>query len=251
MGIDDGLVAAEKRFQDSKQRYETQSESFAVLCEKRSRAEDRKTEFWSWHNAAVDFFNSFENLIAVGARTKADQEPTWFTDKAETAVNLLETIATHYETAAMKAAECGADNGPPKPSRTAFAGIQRLAQKTHPKLAREGRDHFIRLGLPTHGFDTDESEKMTDKPMEPRFFYLGCALLLIAVVLAFWGFSLGELKQDQRRILVWGLPLASGFGSWTFAGGISAKAKSWQGFVISATGGFAVWLLTFFFLFWQ
>lgn len=146
----------------------------------------------------------------------------------------------------MKAADCGTINGPPKPSRTAFAGIQRLALRTHRKIAREERDRFVRLKLPTHGFDTEESEKLTDKPMEPRFFYLGCTLLLIAVVLAFWGFSLGELTKDQRTILLWGLPLASGFGSWTFAGGISAKAKGWQGFVISATGGFAVWLLSFF-----
>lgn len=99
MDNDDGLVAAEHRFQETKLLYETLCESFAAICERRSRVEDRKTLYWSWHNAAVDFFNSFENLIAVGARTKADQEPTWFTDKAETAVNLLETIATHYKTA--------------------------------------------------------------------------------------------------------------------------------------------------------
>jgi hypothetical protein len=251
MGNDDGLVDAEKRFRETKQKYEAQSESFALLCEKRTRAEDRKAGFWTWHNAAVDFFNSFENLLAVGSRTKADQEPTWFTDKAETAINLLETIATHYETAVMKAADCGANDGPPRPSRTAFAGIQRIAMKTHPKLAREERDRFVRLELPTHGFDTDESEKVTDKPMEPRFFYLGCFLLLIAVGMAAWGFSKGDLTADQRGILLWCLPLSSGFGSWTFAGGISAKAKGWQGFVISATGGFAVWVLTFFFLFRQ
>ncbi|VTS07994.1 hypothetical protein [Tuwongella immobilis] len=109
----------------------------------------------------------------------------------------------------------------------------------------------MKLDLPTHGFDTDESSKASDAPIEPPFFYLGCFLLLIAVGMGGWGFSKGDLTADQRVILLWCLPLSSGFGSWTFAGGITAKSKGWQGFVISATGGFVVWLLTFCFLFHQ
>jgi len=247
----DGLKGTEKRFQELKDEYRARSTAFLEICSKKSQIEDRRTAFWAWHNAGVDFFNSFERLLTVGAQEKADREPAWFTDKGETAVNLLETISTHYETAAIKAPDLKIPNAPPKPSRTAFAGIQRIAKTTNPKIAKEWRDRFVKLDLPTHGFDTDECSKASDAPMEPRFFYLGCFLLLVAVGMGVWGFSKGDLTPDQRGILLWCLPLSSGFGSWTFAGGIIAKAKGWQGFVISATGGFAVWLLTFFFLFRQ
>jgi hypothetical protein len=67
--------------------------------------------------------------------------------------------------------------------------------------------------------------------------------------MAIWGFSKGDLTPDQLSILLWGLPLASGFGCWTFAGSISAKAKGWHGIAVSATGGFGVWFLTHFLLF--
>jgi hypothetical protein len=74
--------------------------------------------------------------------------------------------------------------------------------------------------------------------------------LLVAVALATWGFALGTLTPDQRQILVWALPLASGFACGSFAGGISAKAQGiLPGLLVTATGGFAVWLITSFMLF--
>lgn len=81
-------------------------------------------------------------------------------------------------------------------------------------------------------------------------FVVGSTLLVFAVALAFWGFSKGVLSDDQRRILLWLLPLASGFSACAFAGSLSVKAQGLlPGLVVAATGGFGVWLLTFFFLF--
>jgi Protein of unknown function (DUF4019) len=49
---------------------------------------------------------------------------------------------------------------------------------------------------------------------------------------------------------VWALPLASGFSAAAFAGSLYTQARNWiPGIAITATGGFAVWLITFFFLF--
>jgi hypothetical protein len=83
-----------------------------------------------------------------------------------------------------------------------------------------------------------------------KFFVVGIALLILAAGLAVWGFALGTLTPDQRRILLWALPLASGFGCGSFAGSIAAEGKGLiTGLVVTATGGFAVWLITFFVLF--
>lgn len=79
---------------------------------------------------------------------------------------------------------------------------------------------------------------------------LGVGLVLVAIAFAAWGFSIGELTRDQRTILLWVLPLASGVGAASFAGGIAAKLDGLiPGVAITAAGGFAVWCLSFFFLF--
>ena len=95
----------------------------------------------------------------------------------------------------------------------------------------------------------DAPEQNTSKTDWPRFL-VSAFLLLIAVGFAIWGFSKVTLSSDQRQILLWILPLASGFSASAFAGSLSVKAKGfWPGLVITATGGFGVWLLSFFFLF--
>jgi hypothetical protein len=60
---------------------------------------------------------------------------------------------------------------------------------------------------------------------EWRRFIVGLLLLLTAIGFAVWGFSKSTLSNDQRQILLWILPLASGFGTCAFAGSITVKAK--------------------------
>jgi len=74
-------------------------------------------------------------------------------------------------------------------------------------------------------------------------------MMLFAFDMARKGFEAGHLTPDQRFILLWILPLASGFMCGAFAGKISAATKSaWAGWAVAATGGFAVWILTYFLL---
>lgn len=83
-------------------------------------------------------------------------------------------------------------------------------------------------------------EQNTLRTHWPRFL-VGVFLLLIGVGFAIWGFSKTVLSPDQRQILLWILPLASGFSASAFAGSLSVKAKGfWPGLVITATGGFGV-----------
>jgi hypothetical protein len=95
---------------------------------------------------------------------------------------------------------------------------------------------------------------MADSPNPPQsvswpFFIVGILMMLFAFDMANKGFQAGHLTADQRFILLWILPLASGFMCGAFAGKISTATNSpWAGWAITATGGFAVWILSFFLL---
>ena len=79
------------------------------------------------------------------------------------------------------------------------------------------------------------------------WFVFGCVFVLFALGLVAWAFYLKTLTGDQRFLLMWLLPIASGFACGCFAGGVTAKGPVGP-IVVAATGGFAVWLLTYFLL---
>lgn len=86
--------------------------------------------------------------------------------------------------------------------------------------------------------------------LEPRFFVIGCISFGAAIVLALSTFALRELSQDQREVVRWCCSLAAGFAAGSFAGSLTVKSTGVvPGLIISATGGFGVFLLVFFFLF--
>ncbi len=78
-------------------------------------------------------------------------------------------------------------------------------------------------------------------------FVIGCILLIAALIAFFWAFWLGHLSPDQRSLLMWLLPLASGFGCGAFAGSLRVSGPVGS-LAVAATGGFAVWLLSYYLL---
>jgi hypothetical protein len=79
------------------------------------------------------------------------------------------------------------------------------------------------------------------------WFVVGCVLLLAALAAFFWAFALGNLTQSQHFLLMWLLPLASGFACGCFAGSLKATGPMGN-LALAATGGFAVWVLSYFLL---
>lgn len=78
-------------------------------------------------------------------------------------------------------------------------------------------------------------------------FVIGCILLAFALVLAAIAFSLDSLRDHQVDILRWGCSLASGFAAVSFSGRMAVKMTGpMTGMAISATGGFGVFVLVFF-----
>lgn len=72
-------------------------------------------------------------------------------------------------------------------------------------------------------------------------------MLFVALVLAVWSFVLGDLTPSQRFILLWLLPLASAFFARAFAGQMKIEGTL-KTIGVTATGGFAVWVLSYFLL---
>src|SRR5206468_518372 len=85
------------------------------------------------------------------------------------------------------------------------------------------------------------------QPISRPWFVVGCVLTLVAIVAFFWGFALKDLTSSQWSLLMWLLPLSSGFACGCFAGSMHAGGTVGT-LTISAVGGFAVWLLTFYLL---
>jgi hypothetical protein len=90
---------------------------------------------------------------------------------------------------------------------------------------------------------TDSPDKQVNWP----WFIIGCIFLLAALVAFFWGFSFEYLSPSRRFLLMWLLPLASGFGCGCFAGSLNLSGPIGS-LAVAATGGFAVWLLSFYLL---
>ena len=83
--------------------------------------------------------------------------------------------------------------------------------------------------------------------IEWPWFILGCVLLVSALVAFFWGFSLSNLTNDQHFLLMWLLPLTSGFACGCFAGSLKVSGPLGS-LAVAATGGFAIWFLSYYLL---
>ncbi len=230
-------------------KYEDATKAFIAALASPVEKAERVKAFEKYYEAGVAFFNGHERVIAVAAARNVDHNSTWYTDRAETAANLLQTILLHYTTLNAKAVELKLSTVGLMPSRTALANIERLVKETHPNIATEYRDKFVKAGLPTHGFDHEEVEKFISGKIEWRFFIIGLIFGMAALVLAFWGFALSEMKPHQYFILRWIFPLASGVAAGGFTGSLVTSGKRVIAtLAVAATGGFAVWLITNFFL---
>jgi hypothetical protein len=79
------------------------------------------------------------------------------------------------------------------------------------------------------------------------WFIIGCVFLIAAIAAFFWAFSFEHLSPSRRFLLMWLLPLASGFGCGCFAGSFRFSGP-YGSLAVAATGGFAVWLFSYFLL---
>jgi len=75
--------------------------------------------------------------------------------------------------------------------------------------------------------------------------FVGVAFSGMAIVLGLWGFSRPVLASHQIMILRASFAIASGIAAGAFTGAITADSRKILG--VTATGGFALWFLTYLF----
>lgn len=80
------------------------------------------------------------------------------------------------------------------------------------------------------------------KQMKKIWFGVGCVLLVVALI-AFWFSFLTCIDESRKYLLTWLLSLVAGFAAGCFGGSIRVKQLNPIG--ISAVGGFAVFILSF------
>jgi len=212
----------------------------------------------AWNDAASSYFTKVTDACVGRTPVREYQTGAW-------AVDWLKEVIDHY--AAIKreieTRKLGIDFESLKPGPMKFTELQRFVKAREPLAARDLQRDFMSVGLPTYGFEDVSSADAREEAREGlrwrdhtrerlRWFVFGCVFSAVAIAFAGWGFYLVDLSPSQRLILVWLLPISSGFAAGAFAGSIDARARHWgPGFFISASGGFAVWLITTYILFPQ
>jgi len=154
--------------QELRERYYAATAHFLSVVQSGTK-DERINAFQDFCAKGVALFNCYEKGVPMDAQFNLDLKAPCYSDRAETSINLLETIAIHYETLYGWSDSLGLDRKMWSPSRTAFANMQRIAKNTQIELAEELRQKFVALGLPTHGFDFEESASMrVPIPAPPR-----------------------------------------------------------------------------------
>jgi hypothetical protein len=147
-------------------------------------------------------------------------------------------ITRHFETLIEQTRLCKAPLEDFLPPDGCFSNIKSILSND-PNAVRKYHQDFARLRIPTDGLQLPT----TVPSLDWRMFGLGVVGFVVAVIFAVWTFILKEVKEPQIIALLFIFPLATGFFAWTFSGALGANSRS--RLLISATGGFAVWLVTY------
>ena len=232
------ILELEEQLPVLKQKYrETMKMFLSTPLEKEA---EKRSALRDVHELGVDYFNAVERLIAHGALTGADQDPTWFTDKAETAVNVLGTIKNHFLTVRQFAVKFGLPSYDPSP--TAYANMQRLVKKHDPQVAVALRASFQADSLPTYGFDKEESTKLSSA--EKLFAaFTGIIILVILLVIAIFIPQPSEFQIFIFRVV---LALSSGAFAGIMTGFLNIESQ-YSKLALKAGGGLAVFVVIYWF----
>ncbi len=177
------VLQQEREYADRRTRYAEVMKAF--LADADNEAANMQRRLYEFHEAGVACFNAAERTIPWSSLLKADADSDWYTDKGETAANLLGTIAKHFQVIQTKASKAGLSSSvfPPSPSPTAYAAMQRIAKAVVPEEADRLREQFVSLDLPTHGFDHGAKEKPR-MPTWQKVTGVCFGITFIAVILA-------------------------------------------------------------------
>jgi hypothetical protein len=240
------LKALRAQEADLKQKYERELQTYGNAIGTRTNRPERRAAFLALNSVAKQYFNCCDQTVAVERRPgKNTKHNLSVAHSSDDVAGILVTISSHYRLVFRDAGAAGVERETIRPTITDYVNLKTCLAQTNPELARKLRDAFIQADLPTYRFENEVSNLASESHRQMAFFLVGAILLVLAIGLAIWGFKNGDLTNDQRAILLWALPLASGFAACSFSGALQVRGdRIVRGALVTATGGFAVWLLT-------
>jgi len=192
------------------------------------------------HASGLEYFNTINRIITLGALDKSETNPTWFSGMAETSINALDTILNHYLTVRSEATRLGMPRTSFRASRASYTQIQRIVKLHDESLAAEFEKKFKQNTLPVYGFHKEESVKLTKQ--EKRVGAVaGISFLVLLVVVALFVPNPTSYQEFIFRTL---LALSGAAFASVISGFLSIEGKT-QRFAIRAGAGFAVFVIIF------
>lgn len=162
-----------------------------------NNSQDLLNEF---HSKGVEYFNCFERTIDEYGLPEISLNKDVKTRKVEDTINIIETILKHWKTIEVF---CNKFNLiKPKPSRTAYASIQRVIKKFKPDIVLELKEEFNEIGLPTYGFDDENKHSGWKRNYVTHQLIVGVILLLVSGILIFKIESLTGFQYLFLRLIL-------------------------------------------------
>lgn len=187
------------------------------------------------HLNALRFFGFIEECCATNNSSLSLKDSGWNQWLAETCLDLLPIILNHYllYRDAMNVPDF-------KPSRGAYAGMQRLAKRIDEKAANEIRSKFTDAGFSTYGFDTKDKIKMNSVDRDK---YLGFIFaVVVIVVILITTVTTPNPTSYQYTVYRIVLSLAAGGIGAVLPGLMEVKFKGW----LRASGAAAFFAIVYF-----
>lgn len=203
---------------------------------------DRVDSLHRWNDAAREYFTlCIKAFVQERPKTSYSRNAAWAGDWLKIVADHFSALKREVDTRKLPL-----DFERLKPNFMKFVELQRMVAEREPAAARELRNRFIQIGLEASGFDGQSAvESMNVSQERKKFFVVGCVVIAIAIAFAGWAFADGDPGQ-RDKILAWALSLAAGFIAGAFAGSIALRSRGLvPSAAVAATGGFAVWLITF------
>ncbi|HAU5526142.1 TPA: hypothetical protein JD250_04230 [Proteus mirabilis] len=187
------------------------------------------------HNKATDFFNYVEQSVSHNNSIEGIKESDWNQWIAETCIEVLELIVTHY-----KCYRNEMNNDLLKPGPTAFAGIQRMVMDFDKDKAKEIKELFKNNNLPTYGFDKKRKFHMTKTHEKIAAFSFGIIFIVTILIIALFTPYPTSFQYTIFRIILSGA--MAGFVSF-IPGFIELRISN----LLRAGGAIAVFIFVYYF----
>ena len=192
----------------------------------------------------VNYYNEFERMIDDFQDTRYSITNDQINRIIEDAENMVNTLIEYWSLVRLAANKYGLVE--PKPSPASYGSTQRLIKAfCKQNRIKEFRNIFIENNLPTIGFDMPSKHSKFLTKNQMLFVQLPIGLFLLGI-----GISLSFIYNDLTGVQYWGVRILESVGTPLIlislvSGFINIRVTLSKSLIITASGGFAVFVLLY------